>query len=692
MKTTRKHVKWQQILSRVLVLFLAGMMSTFASAQCDADEVEVELTISTDDWGYEVYWEVVPEGNNCGDGTVASGGNTAVGCNGGGAQDQAPGGYGNNDEIVEGPWCLVEGESYTLIYVDDYGDGGADFSVNIENFPLYNYTGTGDGNSWTFVAQGPSERDAAVTNVVSYGYATVSVTPAIFEVTNYGSTTITSVSLHYNVGGAQQVTESFESVNILPFESELVTFDDNLNLSYGSNIVEVNIESVNGQNDENPSNDFFEKELILGNPIPNLVDGYLNTDVSISVINDGANVDTPRDLDFHPTLTNFELWIINKGTENSGGSTIRFENAGFPNQTYEEEQDGNAWHFMSLPTAIAFGENENFGTSPGVYDANHDGGQPFTGPSLWSSVDEIYAEPSGGNGSHLDMLHVSPYSQGMAHEVDNVYWVVDGNSNDIVRYDFADDHGPGNSFHGDAIIYRYADFEIAKDPNNHIVSHCVLDKSSNWLYVVDHGNARVLRMDITTGTIAGVPTFGPFEAVDEYNYVTGYTWEVIIDQDLVEPAGIDVVGNRLLVSDHATGEVVIYDMDNSFEELGRVATGDPGIMGIKVGPWGRIWFVNATTDEVGIIEGNPLIVDDKEVNLNFSVYPNPASDVLNVSFEATPIQYRISSLQGDLVSQKRIKSSTQLQLDVRSLSAGTYILTILFEDGESSTPFIVGRK
>jgi len=236
-----------------------------------------------------------------------------------------------------------------------------------------------------------------------------------------------------------------------------------------------------GDEDENTNNNSLAKTIVRGDPRPNVIDGYLDVVPEMTVIGTSANsLDTPRDLAFHPTLTRFELWVVNEETESSGGSTTTFFNAGQSDQDYEWRTDGNAWHFMSLPTGIDFGENENFATSPGVYDANHNGGEAFTGPALWSSDMDIYAMPSGGNGSHLDMLHVSPYSQGIAHEVDNVYWVVDGYNNDIVRYDFADDHGPGNSFHGDATIHRYAATEIVKDPNDYIVSHCFFDKATNF--------------------------------------------------------------------------------------------------------------------------------------------------------------------------------------------------------------------
>jgi len=230
------------------------------------------------------------------------------------------------------------------------------------------------------------------------------------------------------------------------------------------------------------------------------------------------------------------------------------------------------------------GDNGFFSTSPGIFDANQNGGDPFTGPTLWSADTAIYAATIYGPlGSHFDMLHVTPNSQGIAHERWNKYWVVDGFNGDVVMHDFAVDHGAGNSYHGDAIIRRYADFTITKDPNDHIVSHDVMDKATGWLYVVDHGGQRVLRMDTKTGAVSGTGNYGPWETYVEYSMVSGYDWEVVASTGLVEPSGVDVIGDRLLVSDHANGDIVIYNIAvDPVVELGRIQTGSAGIMGIRV--------------------------------------------------------------------------------------------------------------
>ena len=95
---------------------------------------ETYIDVTTDFWGYENYWELVPTGNPCGTGTIYSGGNPAVGCNGGGLKNQAPGGYPSNTTISEGPIYLTFGDQYDLRTVDDWGDGGTCYSLNGQTY------------------------------------------------------------------------------------------------------------------------------------------------------------------------------------------------------------------------------------------------------------------------------------------------------------------------------------------------------------------------------------------------------------------------------------------------------------------------------------------------------------------------------------------------------------------------------
>ncbi len=97
------------------IYFTVGLsiLSFFAFAQCPTGQTEVTIDVGTDNYGYEIYWELAPTGSNCGSTAILfSGGNSAVGCN---ANNVNSGGYSSNTVIYEGPWCLTDGASYDII-------------------------------------------------------------------------------------------------------------------------------------------------------------------------------------------------------------------------------------------------------------------------------------------------------------------------------------------------------------------------------------------------------------------------------------------------------------------------------------------------------------------------------------------------------------------------------------------------
>jgi DNA-binding beta-propeller fold protein YncE len=319
---------------------------------------------------------------------------------------------------------------------------------------------------------------------------------------------------------------------------------------------------------------------------------YTPSFVVVAGASDG--VDQPQDLDFHPNPERaHELWVVNKGTEDSGSEVVIIFDASDPATAIEVRQDANAWHFMNLTSALAFSpDTENFATSPEVTDANHSGGT-FTGPSLWSSDLDIFAMPSGGNGSHLDMLHQSPNSMGIAHETGDAYWVFDGYANELVRYDFKEDHGPGADDHADGEVMRYSEVPISRVPNT--PSHLVVDPGTGWLYIADTSNGQVLRMDVGSGSKESDLPFTN-EPLAKHYQMAGEIWEVFAT-GLDRPCGIDLDASRLYVTDSASGEIIAYDLGTG-SEIGRMATGAEAIMGVKVGPDGLLYYVDRPRDEV----------------------------------------------------------------------------------------------
>ena len=682
-------------MSKLLTLAACALLcglSLSTKAQCPAGQSQVSISVKTDGYGYEGYWELVPGGNACGAGTIASGGNaTQVGCNGGGAPytGTSGNGYTNNTTYNSANFCFNNGAAYTIKYVDDYADGGFTFTVNINGFPVYTFSGSGAVQTYNFTVTPPPSYDLSVQKISMPMYGQPGAKTIQGSIFNYGNKTITSFDLNYKINTGSTVTQTVSGLSIPGYTSYSFTHSTPWNATTnGSYTVDAWATNLNGSNpDTNLTNDHKTFTYVVGPATPNKIDDYIHADYTFTTIASGSDgIAQPRDLDFHPVLTRNELWVVLKSTEAIGGKTAKISNAGGSSQNVLVQKDGNAWHFMSLPTGIAFSDNGNFATSPGVLDANHGTGH-YTGPALWSSDPAIYAQPSGGNGSHLDMMHQCPYSMGIAWEKDNVFWVFDGYYGDLMRNDFQNDHGPGNDYHSDGRIREYKDFSLAKI-NLEIPCHLALDEAKKWLYIADAGNNRILRMDITSGSQTG--TFVPYgETYAETSVYTGTTWKEYIKTDgVMQPSGVDVIGNRLLISDYATGDILIYDCSgaDSAKQVGRIPTVQPGVQGVKIGPDGKIWYVNYLTNEVKRIDYSMWPAGVSQISqVLASIYPNPAHTSFTVKLNsqaASGITLSASDVTGRTIYKTAI-TQTEHKIDASKWAKGIYSVSVT-SDGNTS--------
>jgi len=304
----------------------------------------------------------------------------------------------------------------------------------------------------------------------------------------------------------------------------------------------------------------------------------------------------PRDLAFHPERDG-EAWVVNRTDE----SVLIIRGATGPSPSYERRKDGYAVHFMSHVSSIAFGaknfrDDYSFGTCQESTNTYGGVAEPdyFMGSALWSANLDVFAiENPIGLGSHIDMLHHSPLCMGIAHEVDNVYWVFDGYNGQIVRYDFQHDHDAGYDDHSDGIIHFLDEPKVRRIEN--IPSHLVIEKETRKLYVADTGRSRVLQIDIDQREFfRNLPIKESGTIVQEY---TGIDWVEVVPQRtvLTAPSGIAVHDGILYVSDNATGKIHAFDVRSDFgEELAVVDTGlEAGsLMGIEVGPDQRLYLVD----------------------------------------------------------------------------------------------------
>lgn len=98
--------------------------------------------------------------------------------------------------------------------------------------------------------------------------------------------------------------------------------------------------------------------------------------------------------------------------------------------------------------------------------------------------------------------------------------------------------------------------------------------------------------------------------------------------------------------------------------------------------------------------GNPESVVDGSNPYNFSVYPNPASDKINLNFamkKTSPVNYMLSTLDGRMVREEELgymmTGNNTVQIDLADLpNWNTLILTLVFENKYFVTKLITHKK
>jgi hypothetical protein len=142
-----------------LLQILAGFLgitlfSTQVNAQCPAGEFQVDVVVNSDNWGYELYWELNPVGDGCGVNTLVADGDSDLGCDGLGTTGGVPptNGIVGNLASVTVSICLPEGD-YDLNTYDSYGDGlinDGNIQVFVDGILVNTFTPNDFNNTFTF--------------------------------------------------------------------------------------------------------------------------------------------------------------------------------------------------------------------------------------------------------------------------------------------------------------------------------------------------------------------------------------------------------------------------------------------------------------------------------------------------------------------------------------------------------------
>ena len=319
-----------------------------------------------------------------------------------------------------------------------------------------------------------------------------------------------------------------------------------------------------------------------------------NLDVDV-MIDSGAGLNIPRDLEFHPQVSD-ELWVVNRGDN----SSVILQDAGSGDATtiYRGNTGGSS-HFLAQPSALAFADD---GTWASIHETDDftqgTNGTPedFMGPTLWTDDLNVY---DGGHAGHLDMLHNSPNGMGIAWQEDRTFWIFDGYHDSLTRYFFNNDHGPGGADHSDGEIERHMEGEVRWREN--IPSHMEYDHDDDYVYVADTGNNRIAVFDARSGS-QGSSISPNYDGVSrQVEYTGGDCWTLIDGEAVPEmgrPSGLALHDGMIFTNDNRTGRIWAFDMDGTMLDYLDTGLPDGSLMGMEFDEAGNLWLVDAVNDEV----------------------------------------------------------------------------------------------
>ena len=127
--------------------------------------------------------------------------------------------------------------------------------------------------------------------------------------------------------------------------------------------------------------------------------------------------------------------------------------------------------------------------------------------------------------------------------------------------------------------------------------------------------------------------------------------------------------------------------------MGKISTGIPGVMGLRFDNTGRIWYVNKDEKKVMRIDNNGVTnVTDIRSAINYSIYPNPATNVLHVDLNESKGTGAASILIYDIIGKEIYRAEStgkSTTINSSSWAKGVYSIMISYKGAKAVSKVVI---
>jgi len=131
---------------------------------------------------------------------------------------------------------------------------------------------------------------------------------------------------------------------------------------------------------------------------------------------------------------------------------------------------------------------------------------------------------------------------------------------------------------------------------------------------------------------------------------------------------------------------------NYATDFGFNAVGTPGVQGVKIGPDGKIWYVNKTTNHVKRIDYTLWAagINDAENEIsNVVAHPNPSSDLWQVrgNSNGESVSSTLFNMLGEIIDtpvSRATGNKFEIKVNNENLAKGLYLLNIITKNSSKT--------